>query len=241
MIKPVAKNSNMYQGWVTHTKSYLRGECPHHCSYCYVRAMVKRFAIARYEGLLRLEASELDERLGKGRIVFIEHMNDLWCDEVPEHWIVRVLDHCFLFPGNRYVFQTKNPRRLEAYARALPKNSIVGITLETNLDFPEIMGRAPRPDERVGSFFRFGQMAAERPIKRFVTIEPVLDFDLPVFTAWLIRLRPDFVNIGADSKGHGLPEPSPAKLSAFIAGLRAAGLDIKEKSNLGRILDPKTP
>jgi len=44
------------------------------------------------------------------------------------------------------------------------------------------------------------------------------------------------VNIGADSKGHGLPEPSPDKVHALIEKLTGYGIEIREKHNLERLL-----
>ncbi len=41
-----------------------------------------------------------------------------------------------------------------------------------------------------------------------VTIEPIMDFDLEPFVEMIKNTKPKFVNIGADSKGHNLPEPS---------------------------------
>jgi len=72
--------------------------------------------------------------------------------------------------------------------------------------------------------------------KLFVTIEPIMDFDLADLVTWIILIRPEFVNIGADSKGHKLPEPSSDKVRQLIRMITAAGIEIREKHNLGRLL-----
>lgn len=50
-------------------------------------------------------------------------------------------------------------------------------------------------------------------------------------------VRPSFVNIGADSKGHGLIEPSAEKVLALIDGITKTGIEIRQKTNLERILN----
>ena len=79
-------------------------------------------------------------------------------------------------------------------------------------------------------------MVALRYLRTFITIEPIMDFDVPVIGQWLMEIRPEFINIGADSKRHGLPEPSADKIMALIDVLNAAGIEIREKHNLERLL-----
>jgi DNA repair photolyase len=220
--------------WVTHTKSFLTGECSHNCSYCYVQAMAKRFPSmrARYSGPLGLDQKELLEPLGENRVIFIEHLNDLFAADVPDLFIERVVNRCLAYPKNRYVYQTKNPGRyLDRYKRFYP-GFILGTTIETNRHLPEVMGRAPHPKGRYGAMLHL-----PRIFQIFVTIEPILDFDLEVLVKWLLHLRPNFVNIGADSKGGNLPEPSADKLIALIDAIKQGGIEIRQKSNLGRLLN----
>ena len=72
-------------------------------------------------------------------------------------------------------------------------------------------------------------------VENFITIEPILDFDVDILISWLSILKPNFVNIGADSKHCKLPEPSDDKIRALVAGLQERGITIKKKINLGRI------
>ena len=48
-------------------------------------------------------------------------------------------------------------------------------------------------------------------------------------------IGPSWVNIGADSKGHGLPEPSRDKVVALIERLSQV-TEVKQKPNLKRLL-----
>ena len=47
-----------------------------------------------------------------------------------------------------------------------------------------------------------------------------------------------FVNIGADSKRCSLPEPDADKVRVLIRRLQEAGIEIREKRNLDRMLKP---
>jgi hypothetical protein len=62
-----------------------------------------------------------------------------------------------------------------------------------------------------------------------------MDFDVDILSEWMIDLKPSFVNIGADSKHCGLPEPSPEKIRALITALQKAKVPIKKKINLKRL------
>lgn len=222
--------------WVTHTHSHLGGECPHKCVYCYVDN--PRFGRPeRYKGLLRLIDKEFqvnyDERtLTKDGgqypgVIFVENTSDLFAGDVPMSFIQRVMDHCLRWPDNTYVLQTKNPARYVDYADTLPENVILGCTIETNRDIPEISS-APRPLHRCVAM-------AGLDGRRFITIEPVLDFDVEEFADWIVTIDPEFVNIGADSKGHKLPEPPIWKVDALIDAFLEAGIEIREKHNLERL------
>jgi hypothetical protein len=67
-----------------------------------------------------------------------------------------------------------------------------------------------------------------------ISIEPIMDFDHDIFMEWLREINPDFVSIGADSKNHHLPEPTPDKLEALITQLQGI-TQVIIKDNLKRL------
>ena len=225
-------DGNMYE-FVTHCHTHLAGECPHKCSYCYVRAMAKHYPgmKAKYSGPIRIEKKELDVRYGSGKTIFIEHCNDLFAENVPGFLIAFVLSHCAKWPDNTYVFQTKNPARFAKWREHIGKQGpfdyIIGCTIETNRARPRVSD-APTP------YARFRAME-KIDARKFITIEPVLDFDSPKLAGWISAIRPEWVNIGADSKGHGLPEPSIEKVMDLVGRLKLAGVEVREKRNLDRL------
>jgi len=222
-------HGNMYD-WVTHTHSHLAGKCSHECSYCYVQAMEARFKSGKYIGPLSLMEKEFDVKYGEGRTIFIEHMNDMFAMDVPDNFIGRILNHVNEFPMNTYVFQTKNPSRMWNWVSKFPKKSILGTTIESNRIYPTL-SKAPSPFERVD-----GMLHLPKEFPRFLTIEPVLDFDVDILASWIYQIHPDFLNLGADSKGFGLPEPTVEKIMQLVDKLKEYGIELREKHNLQRLL-----
>jgi hypothetical protein len=68
-----------------------------------------------------------------------------------------------------------------------------------------------------------------------ITIEPIMDFDLPEFLEWIKRCNPQQVNIGADTGCNHLREPSKEKVLELIEAL-SKFTTVKQKKNLNRIL-----
>ena len=69
----------------------------------------------------------------------------------------------------------------------------------------------------------------------FISIEPILDFDLQVMVRWMVQIKPKFVSIGADSKHHNLQEPGKKKVESLIKELKKI-TEVKIKPNLKRLL-----
>jgi DNA repair photolyase len=207
---------NMYE-FVTHTWNTIKGECFHDCSYCYM----KRWGKLKH---VHFDVKELNTDLGEGNFIFVGSGCDMWADNIPDEWIFTTLCHCNKF-DNSYLFQTKNPHNIR---RILIPNSHVCVTLETNRHYPEIMRNSPTPKQRVE------QMKLIRhPL--YITIEPIMDFDLHEFLEILKECEPIQVNIGADSGNHKLPEPPLEKVLELITEL-GKFTTIHNKSNLGRLL-----
>jgi len=221
---------NMYR-FVTHTWNTVKGRCPHNCSYCYMKA----FPI----GDLRLDERELDTDLGQQNVIFVGSSCDMFADAVPAEWIHRTLDACRKHRNNRYLFQTKNPGRYMSPGRYLdiihdlPADSIVGTTIESDLHHPEIMGAAPHPAVRAAYMAIISDTNPGQ--QTFITIEPILRFELAPFVDMIRRARPTFVNIGADSKGHNLPEPTEDETINLIFSLKQF-TRVNVKRNLERII-----
>lgn len=236
---PISKAAGNMYDWITHTHSHLRGACPHACPYCYVQTIDHRFRSTHHQGPVRLADAELAADYASDRILcearaaghdtpihFIEHTNDLFARGVRDEYRHEILRHTRQAPACNFVFQTKDPMVMQGWIPHMPPRVILGITIESDTLH---VGNTPDPLERGRHFLAL-------PSPRFITIEPVLRFS-PWFAAWIAGLRPDFVNIGADSKHTpGLPEPTAAELRRLLDTLTAAGIQIRTKRNLARLL-----
>lgn len=211
-------SGNMYP-WITDTWNTVKGACYHDCSYCYMKRWGKLNPV-------RFDEKELKTDLGKGNFIFVGSSCDMFAKDIPDEWITKTIDHCECF-ASRYLFQTKNPKRITF--DLLPGGSAICTTIETNRVYPEIMNNSPEPIERAWEF-------ATIPIeKKYITIEPIMDFDLKELVHLVAVCNPEQVNIGADSGKNNLPEPGKTKIQELIEALSEFTV-VKQKKNLKRLL-----
>ena len=216
---------NMYS-FVTHTWNTIKGQCPHDCSYCYMKRW-KNLKPARFDES-ELNTKLVDPKTGKqGLFIFVGSSNDLFAIEHNYDWVAKTLYHCVKYPDNKYLFQTKNPEELLNWKNALPDNSVICTTLESNRHYAGYMNNSPTPHSRVLSFRDF-------KIDKYLTIEPILDFGLGAFVEMIQSVNPVQVNIGADSGNNHLPEPSWDKVVMLVNRLEEF-TTVKLKPNLGRL------
>jgi hypothetical protein len=201
---------NMYE-WVTHTWNPIKGECYHNCSYCYM----KRFGRLNPT---RLDEKELKTDLGKDNVIFVGSSCDIFAEDIPREWINKVLKKCYNF-DNIYLFQTKNTHGFKNLF--FPEQTIYCTTIETNRWYPDIMHNSPKPKERAYCMVP----------NNYITIEPILDFDLNELINLIKKCKPIQVNIGADSGNNNLPEPPKEKILELTLKL-SKFTRVKEKKNL---------
>lgn len=222
--------SNMYE-FTDKTWNPLAGECSHKCKYCYVNTWKKRSEVHRvkYSGEPRLDEKAMSQSLGKGKKYFVCSMNDLFADNVPLEITQAIIERCNQFPENEYLFQTRNPERIRYFKEQLQrKNFTVCVTIESDLWHPE-MGETPPP------ILRLEALAGMFSINLMITIEPIMKFSSYFHEEILAYILPDEqINIGADSKGHNLPEPTKEEVQQLIKDLN--GCNIHIKPNLKRLL-----
>jgi len=204
---------------ITRTWNPVTG-CLHGCKYCWARklALTKLRNKERYaKGFIpRLNEGEFKVKFNEGEMVFVSDMGDLFGNFIPREWIVRVINHIRRFPRTFFLFLTKNPQRYEEFIDIMPENAILGATIETNSDVLYIehrISKAPLPSVRIKAMIDLTWD------KKFISIEPVLDFDLETFLGQLMRINPIMIYIGYDNYGNRLPEPPLSKVLALIERL----------------------
>jgi len=149
--------------------------------------------------------------------------------------IERILAEIRVRDNKTFLIQSKDPRIFLRWQRIfdLPDNLLLGTTIETNrVVFTDLytkikhkyknraqvhylyckISKAPYP------IIRYTAMT-ELNHRKFVTIEPILDFDLNIMVWWIKDIKPEVVWIGYDNHRCYLPEPELLKTKALIAKL----------------------
>ncbi len=236
---PLNKPSGNMYPWA-YTWNPVAGECPHGCIYCYVPGKVapwlERMGNDKYYGEPRLVESELKVRLvvPNGYVIFVQSCGDLFAYGVDDLIIGRVLNRIREFPNTTFLLQTKNPERFFDFN--IPQNCILGTTLESNRN--HMLSKAPTPAERYHVFRILNatrDIAGNKIYRLMLSLEPILDFDLPFFAEWIRCVEPEFVSVGADSGNSHLPEPSSEKLKKLLSQLNLI-TEVRRKKNLNRLL-----
>ena len=223
-MRRIARKSTMFE-FVGETWSPVTG-CKHNCSYCWARRLARRFAKRWGYGFEpRFHPQRLSKSFGPNELVFVCDMGDLFGDWVPAEWIREVLATIACHPKTSFLLLTKNPKRYSEFE--LPSNAIAGVTIETNRDeLVEPLSDAPKPSERYEAISKL-----EFP-QKFISVEPILDFDLRVFFGWMESLSPALVGcaIGYDNYGYRLPEPPLEKTLRLIELKRELEVAVCEKT-----------
>lgn len=221
----------------TYTWNPLGGACPHKCVYCYAHNKIypwqRRLGNAKYVGNPHLIKSELETRLivPEDYMIFIQSLGDLLAWNVLPEDLQAILDHCKNYPETLFLLQSKNPARFFAYLQHLPKEVVLGTTIETNRPYHTYNGKTPSWREDRYKIMRFLERLG---FKIMISIEPIMDFDLADFVDWFKDIEPWYVSIGADSGENHLAEPPAWKVARLISDLREI-TEVKIKPNLERL------
>ncbi len=203
---------NTYSG--TYSSDHVKGlgHCFFNCRYCHKN---KRFnKVAPH----RLNEDALCEDLGSGLTVFVASGSDLCAPNITDHERLRVLDHCASYPDNTYWIQSKAPEVLTSNQMFLEHPvwacAYLGTTIETNRDY--YLSQAPNVEQRADAL----ATAAEYDIRTYVTLEPLVDFDLEPLVDLVKRCQPCFVHIGRNTRRQVvLPEPAKYQVVELIQRL----------------------
>lgn len=130
-------------------------------------------------------------------------------------WFLLILERIRSLPDRKFLIQSKDPSYFKQFQGEIPENCHLGITLETNRDIGyEKISKAPLPSKRFKDFLYLDFLS------KFVTIEPILEFDLDDFVFILKMLAPERVYIGYDTKKTKLQEPSLEKTMELVDQLK---------------------
>ncbi len=171
--------------------------------------------MAKYAGAPRLIEKEFEKKFDKDDFVFVCDMTDLFAQSVPTEYISQLFWYFKNSPA-QFLLLTKNPHR---YLEFHPDNINVvwGATIESNRDCCSYSA-APCNPNRIKAMI---DLRAYNPlIRRFISIEPIMDFDFETFRIELECMKPWAVAVGYDNYNSNLPEPALEKTNQLIEELK---------------------
>ena len=205
--------------------------CKFECTYCNARkAALSRFRHSeRYRDGFRPKyiKEELRRRFKPGEWVFVAYMGDIAC--ASREVVINILERIQDFPETNFLFCTKHPLIYWFWHLAWPDNCHLGATIETTEDYK--LSLAPIPRERYRAM-----IAAElEGKKKFISIEPIMDFKWATMVKWMEEIKPSIIEIGADNYQNRLKEPPPWKVKALLRDLKGICPVVVEKPGLERL------
>lgn len=211
--------------------------CLYECVYCFARHLIKSQLGESFGKSFRpkLNKPEFTRQFNPGSSVFVTDLGDLFGYWVPKEWILEVLEYIKKFPETKFVLHTKNPSRFLEFDFFQTPNVYIGTTIETNRYYEHIT-KAPAPILRAQAMEKIPYN------KKYITISPLMDFDLDEMVSWIKKIKPEGIEIGANVyEGVNLPEPSWEKVEALIYEVKKICPNVHEKSTLTWLRDRKLP
>jgi len=225
--------SRMFKS-ITRTWNVFKG-CKHDCVYCCARSLAETRLknSPRYRDGFEPHfiEEELQSSFRPNEFIFVAFMGDIAFATREEY--LRILARIRQFPKTWFLIQSKNPRRLYDWwvnwGIGVPNNVYLGTTIETNRDYATIRNKAPAPIDR----FRY--LAGYPHSLKFLSIEPIMDFDVDELLHWVKLMQPSIVEVGADNYHNHLPEPSWRKVQELLREAREICPRVVEKDGLERL------
>jgi DNA repair photolyase len=201
--------------------------CVFSCQYCWAKKLVdhKLGRTKKYRDVKFTPAfheKEMNATFGRNNTYFVVDVGDMWSSVIPEVWINKVIEKLDkAHPSNEFWFLTKNPERYAKYFLEHNyehrTNFVLGATIEGTWDYPNI-SKAPFMEKR----YKAMTNTIIAPYRKFLSIEPVLKFDLKTFVGWIKEIKPEFVYIGFDNYKKLQPawEPTQKEVDKLIEAIK---------------------
>ena len=216
--------------FITMTWNPFTGPCPYECTYCWAKNLINRYKWPKYiTAEPGIDEKQINKTFKPTDFVFVQDMSD--ASTAHFEAVSRVMLRIETNPDTKFLFLVKNPSCYLEWIKSdetrPPKNTILGATIETN-DSALInqFSKAPPPNNRLHDLYELTKLG----FKTFVSIEPVMNFDLEQFYRSLYLLDPWAVAIGYDNYHNNLPEPPLSKVRVLIAKLEMEGIKVYKKT-----------
>lgn len=197
--------------------------CLHNCVYCYARRWARRqrkrcLDCYNFKPHFHIERFEQNPPRKGSLPVFINDMGDAFGSWIPQDFIDSVIRYMAEFKDVTFYCLTKNPARY--LGLKFPENVVLGATVETNIDnICGLVSDAPFATDRLKS------MRQVEHKRKFISIEPILEFLPTDFYKMIKEVRPEFVYVGYCNplklaKKLELPEPPLSMTQTLIRKLK---------------------
>lgn len=245
-----ASLGNMYID-IDGTVNFIKGACDADCLYCFMKYGFRK-NLKVYQEPYKLVQKEFDTFDAEPRSrIFCGSATDMW--KAPAEYIREVLEFCILQEIENeidWLFQTKFPVEVSRWIQYLPRNCMIGVTLETNRVYERRISKAPSPPTRAYSMKQLMDLWIKFTVHKrlpdsylpriMVSVEPAMPFDLEPFVEMIRTLEPEYVSIGVDTQAafiqHGIEKPTIAKLFRLSEAL-GAFTQVKVKPNVLSLAD----
>ena len=200
--------------------------CEHNCIYCYSPEIYRRYnkcdLCEEFVPHPHEERLENPPMFKPGETWFVESMGDFAF--VPKAYKEGIIKIIAAHPKTAFYLQSKDPERafLVPYVdfdMEFPNNLVLGTTIESN-EYPRMfISEAPYPVFRKHALHQISHK------RKYVTTEPIMDFDLDVMAEWIKEIAPEFVYVGYlnplwKAKKLQIPEPPLEKTMELITELK---------------------
>ena len=197
--------------WTEYTWNPVTG-CLKNCPYCYAADISRRFKIS-FMPTIHYDRIEEPLHLNKPSKIFVSSMGDLFGEWIPDYHIRLVEDIVKKCPHHTFQFLTKNPARYLSTNLINLRNVWIGATATSQLEWDNVI--------------EFFQELRNKPCKRFISAEPLLEEIDPYFSERLYV--PDWLIIGACTGTH---KSQPDKKWVDILDKFAKDIPVFHKNNL---------
>ena len=208
--------------------------CKFDCTYCWARRMAKRLANCNLcRNFVPHEHPERLSRIPSSNIIFVVDMGDI--SFASQEYRNQIAEAIIKHQKERiWFFESKNPKSLQIIYQRLEliaDNLIFSTTIETdNYEITRKISKAPDPFQRAKNLALF-------PVKKHVSIEPILPFNMQSLLKLIDLINPEIISVGLDNWNTGIPKPSIAEVEFLMDELQGKGYFVEDKSNIKGGLD----
>lgn len=188
--------------------------CIFNCSYCWAQDMKIYYKMDKYKDGFRLWNKELKKKFKKDDFPFICDMIDIGDTRIPKELLHTLFSWIKSLKCDNVLLLTKNPYVFLEFSYMIPKNAVLGATIETDLYMlTRKYSSAPTPKYRLICMEKLKNRLPNN--KRFISIEPIMNFTR-YFKSDIENIEPWGVAIGYDNYHHKLPEPRISETLSLI-------------------------